>query len=116
MGSPPNHKGRKLSKIGALSNANLMLALMEGTYTCKQLAEQTGLHTHTVNAYTRALHQVAACHICAWEDDSRGRQVVRVFQLGAGVDMKQPKMSAAAKSQRYRDKQAHLKMMAMMAA
>jgi hypothetical protein len=115
MNLPPTHFGRKLSKIGALSSATLMLHMLEGTYTCTQLAELTGLHYGTVLDYGRALHKVGACHICGWEEDAKGRRVVRVYQLGFGKDMKQPKMTAAEKSQRYRDKQLSKKMLFMMA-
>ena len=103
-------------KIGALTSANLMLNLLEGTYTCKQLSEQTGLHYGTVLRYVAALYKVGACHICGWEEDAQGRRTVRVYQLGFGKDMKQPKMTSVEKSQRYRDKQLHKKMLFIMAA
>jgi len=116
MGSPPTNFGRKMSKIGALSNANLMMLMLEGTYTCKQLAEKTGLHYSTVLDYVRALYKVGACHICGWEEDAKGRSVIKVHQLGFGKDMAQPKMTAAEKAKRYRNKLLHKKMLFMMAA
>jgi hypothetical protein len=115
MNLPPTNFGRKMVKIGALSSATLMFHMLEGTYTCKQLAEQTGLHYGTVLDYTRALYKVGACHICGWEEDAHGRRTVRVYQLGFGTDMKKPVMTAKEKSQRYRDKQLNKKMLFRMA-
>ena len=116
MNPPPTHIGRKMVKIGALSNATLMFNLLEGTYTCKQLAEQTGLHYGTVLNYASALYKIGACHICGWEEDARGRRTVRVYQLGFGTDMKKPIMTSKEKSQRYRTKQRNKKMLFMMAS
>jgi hypothetical protein len=116
MNKPPTNKGRKMTKIGALTSANLMLCMLEGTYTARQLAEKTGLHYGSVIRYAAALYKVGACHICGWEEDAQGRSVIRVYQLGFGDDMKQPKLSSVEKSQRYRDKQLHKKMLFRMAA
>ena len=95
---------RKINKINAISQAQLIKLLMEGTHTCKELATATGLHYATVLQYCRELHEADAAHICMWEKDQYGRDLLKVYKLGPGVDKRRRKMSAAERQQRYRDK------------
>lgn len=91
-------------KINAIAQAHLIKYLCEGTYTCKELAELTGLHYVTVLHYTRELHKRKAAHICMWEKDTRGRDLVKIYKIGAAPDAKRAKASAADRQRRYREK------------
>ena len=91
-------------KINAISQAHLIKLMLEGTYTCAELAEQTGLHYVTVLHYTRELHRAGAAHICMWEKDARGRDLLKVYKIGAGVDAKRKRMTSAERQKRYRDR------------
>lgn len=102
-------------KINAFSQAQLIKLLLEGTHTCAELAELTGLHYVTVLQYTRELHRAGAAHIHRWEKDSRGRDIRRVYQLGVGRDAKRQRMTSAQKAARYRRKRQHLEMIQMTA-
>lgn len=99
---PP--RNTRIVKINAFTQAMLIKYLLEGIYTCEQLAEETGLHYVTVLHYTRELHRVGAAHISSWEKDIRGRDVVKVYKLGAGRDAKRQKLTAAERQQRRREK------------
>jgi predicted ArsR family transcriptional regulator len=97
-------------KVNAMSQAQLIKLLLDGTHTCTELAEATGLHYVTVLHYCRELHKAGAAHIHMWEKDSRGRDLLKVYKLGHGKDAKRRKMSAAERQQKYRDKKKHAQM------
>ncbi len=92
---PPSQLGRKQIKVGALTYAQLIKHMLEGTYSCKELAELTGLHYLTVCQYARELHAAGAAHISSWEKDSRGRDVTRIYKIGEGRDAKRERMTGA---------------------
>ena len=104
-----------MRKINHYTNAKLMLALIDGTMTCEELAEHIGLHYVTVLQYTRELHRVKAAHIATWEPDSRGRHVKKVFKLGPGKDAKRPGTTPSERTARYRRKQAHQQLIGLTA-
>ena len=95
---------RRQVKINAYTYAQLIKLLLEGTYNCTELAEETGLHYVTVLQYTRELYRAKAAHICAWEKDIRGRDVIKVYKLGPGKDAKRESMTKAERQQRSRAK------------
>jgi predicted ArsR family transcriptional regulator len=97
-------------KVNAMSQAQLIKLLLDGTHTCYELAEATGLHYVTVLHYCRELHKAGAAHIHMWEKDSRGRDLLKVYKLGNGKDPKRRKMSSAERQQKYRDKKKHAQM------
>lgn len=101
---PPATKGRRIVKINAFTQAKLIEALLDGVYTCVELAEMTGLHYVTVLQYTRELHRAKAAHICGWEKDTRGRDVIKIYKIGRGKDAKREKLSAAERQARTRTK------------
>lgn len=108
-------KGRKIVKVGKLTTALLIKHLLEGTYSCTELAELTGLHYVTVLEYTRAMHRIGACHISSWEKDCRGRDVIRIYKLGAGRDAKREKLSGAERQARTREKRKAFQLTQVMA-
>ncbi len=93
---------RTVHKINAMCQAQLIKLLLEGVYTCQQLADETGLHYITVLHYTRELHRYGAAHISSWEKDSRGRDNVKVYKLGPGKDAKREKLTGAERQARTR--------------
>ena len=107
---------RTVRKINAITQAQLIKHLLEGVYTCDELAEHTGLHVVTVYQYTRELHRAGAAHISSWEKDTRGRDVIKIYKIGPGKDAKREKMTAAERQAKRRAKVAHLDMMHRLAA
>lgn len=97
-------KPRQIRKLNAMAQAQLILLLLEGTYSCAELAEMTGLHYITVLQYTRELHKAGAAHIASWEKDSRGRDVTKVYRLGRGKDAPRARLSGAERALHYRAK------------
>ena len=97
-------KRRITVKVNAMSYAILIKLLMEGTRTCAELAEETGLHLLTVYQWTREMHKQKVIHIVAWENDSRGRAITKVFMLGTSPDVKRNKDPARVRTARYREK------------
>jgi predicted ArsR family transcriptional regulator len=98
-------------KVNAMFQAQLIKLLLEGTYTCYELAEATGLHYVTVLHYCRELHKAGAAHIHMWEKDTRGRDLLKVYKLGAGKDAKRRKMTQAERQKKYREKKKHAQML-----
>jgi predicted ArsR family transcriptional regulator len=98
-------------KVNAMCQAQLVKLLLEGTHTCYELAQATGLHYVTVLHYCRELHKAGAAHIAMWEKDSRGRDLLKVYKLGAGKDAKRRKMTSAERQRKYREKKKHAEML-----
>lgn len=101
-------------KVNPYFYAKLVKLMMEGTYTCQELAETTGLAYSTVLSYAKALHKEKVAHIAMWEKDSRGRDVIKIYKLGEGKDAKRQKMPRTEVYKRYRDKQKHKALLRMM--
>ena len=95
---------RRIIKINAISQARLIALLLEGIYTCRELAEETGLHYVTVLQYTRELHRAGAAHIARWEKDERGRDNLKIYRIGAGKDARRQRLTAAQRQARCRAK------------
>lgn len=112
--TPPNQKSKRLIKINAILQAQLIKLLMEGTYTCQELADETGLHYVTVLQYTRELHRVGAAHIAAWEKDPRGRDLAKIYKLGEGKDKKRQRKTQAERQIAYRAKKKQMKFMELL--
>lgn len=100
--TPPNNTGKRVIKINAISQAKLIRLLIDGTRSCRELAEDTGLHYVTVLQYTRELYREGAVHICHWGADAMGIDKVKVYKLGLGKDAKRHCMTNAQRSERYR--------------
>ena len=112
--NPPNPKGKRQIKINAIMQAQLIKLLLEGTYTCAELAEMTGLHYVTLLQYTRELHRAGAAHIAAWEKDQRGRDLAKIYKLGAGKDKPRQKKTQAERQRAYRAKKKQMKIMELL--
>lgn len=97
--------GRKAAKANAIAAWRLIELLMQGTHTIQQLADDTGLHRITVERWLRAGRNAGLVYIDHWEQDCRGRMILRVLKLGTGKDAKCPKLTDAQRRQRYRDRQ-----------
>ena len=112
--NPPNPKGKRQIKINAITQAHLIKLLLDGTYTCQELADETGLHYVTVLQYTRELHRAGAVHITAWEKDARGRDLAKIYKLGEGNDKKRHKYTQAERQIAYRAKKRQIKVLELL--
>lgn len=104
--TPP--KNKRVIKINAILQAQLIKLLLEGTYTCQELADMTGLNYVTVLQYTRELHRAGAAHIAEWEKDWRGRDLSKIYKLGEGKDKPRHKKTQAERQIAYRAKKKQL--------
>jgi hypothetical protein len=104
-----------MMKINAYSQAQLIKLLLEGTYSCREMAEHTGLHYVTVLQYTRELHRAGAAHIASWEKDARGRDVIRIYKIGTKADAKREKLTSAERQERVRARKKAAEMSQVMA-
>lgn len=102
-------------KLNAMHQARLIKLMLEGTYSCAELAAETGLHYVTVLLYARELHRAGAAHISMWESDTRGRQLVKIYKIGSGKDAKRRSMTAAERQKRHRQKLRNAKILQLMA-
>lgn len=112
--TPPNPKGKRQIKINAIMQAQLIKLLLEGTYTCVELAEMTGLHYVTVLQYTRELHRVGAAHIAGWEKDPRGRDLAKIYKIGEGKDRPRQRKTSVERQRAYRAKKKQIKIMELL--
>jgi transposase len=114
--TPPSPKGKRMIKINAIMQAQLIKLLLEGTYTCAEIAKMTGLHYVTVCQYTRELHRAGAAHITAWEKDARGRDLSKIYKLGEGNDKRRQKKTQAERQIAYRAKKKQIKFMELLSS
>jgi len=105
MPTPPSTKGKTVIKVNAMSQAILIKLLIEGTRSCRELADETGMHYVTILQYCRELHKAGAVHITEWQPDARGRDMVKIYKIGKGADAKRYRITDATKSKRYRESQ-----------
>ncbi len=102
-------------KINALSLALLVKALLDGPHNQHELAAETGLHVITIRRYVKAMEQVKALHICAWDRDPNGRAIVPVYKMGPGKKAPRVKMTPAQRQAKRRAKKKALKTNALFA-
>jgi len=91
-------------KINAFIQAQITKLMLEGAYSCAELAEMTGAHYVTILQYTRELRRAGAAHICRYEPDQLGREAVKIYKIGGGKDAKRKKLTGAQRQARCREK------------
>lgn len=111
----PTTKGKRVTKIGALTLTNLLKNLMHGDMTCRELAEETGLHYATVLSYTRAMHKGGVLHITRWEECSDGRFKIKIYKFGKSRDAAKPLVPRIEQRKRYKEKLKQRKLLQRMA-
>jgi hypothetical protein len=105
----------KQIKVNAMAYGQLIKFMLEGIYTCQELAEMTGLHYVTVLHYTRELHRARACHIVSWEKDGRGRDAVKIYKIGQAKDARRERMTPAERQARLRLKRKAMRLNTLLA-
>lgn len=110
----PTTKGKKITKVGALTLTNLLANLMHGDMTCRELAEETGLHYSTVLSYTRAMHKGGVLHITRWEKCSDGRCKIKIYKFGKSKDAAKPLVPRIEQRKRYKEKMKQKELIQMM--
>lgn len=100
---PPTTRGRTLVKVNALTQAKLIRMLLDGKRSCRELADESGLHYVTVLAYTKYLHREGATHIAEYREDSQGRDAIKIYKIGVGKDAKRYKLTGAQRAARSRE-------------
>lgn len=95
---------KRLIKMSAILQAKLIKMLLEDGYSCEELAQETGLNYVTVLQYCRELHLAGAAYIMRYDKDTRGRDSIKVYKLGASRDAKRAKLTPAQRQQRVRDR------------
>lgn len=93
-----------IHKVNQECYARVFKALMSEPHTANDLAELSGLSPLTTRDLLRVLKKHKVVHISAWEQDSRGRDMIAVFSLGAGRDKARYKMPRSEIAKRYRAK------------
>lgn len=90
--------------------AALLVALCEGEYNSRELADYSGLHYNTVLQYLRAMHEhkPSVVYICKWEKDALGRESLPIFKLqavpGSMSDVPRPRVPRTEQQRRYRSR------------
>lgn len=102
-------------RLGPLSVAKVMRALMDGPCSLPELQHSSGLSTNTLYEYLRALRKEGVVHISAWEKDSTGRESLRVFKLGPGRDAPRRRKSKAQIARECRKRKQEAMMLRLIA-
>ena len=104
---------RRGHKVNAMTFSIMVKLLYEGTRTCYELAEETGLHQLTIYDWTREMHRQGVIHICMWEGE--GRSSMRIFKMGPGKDAPRPVKTRAQSYAEYKARQNARKLLHRMA-
>jgi predicted ArsR family transcriptional regulator len=91
-------------KVNCMIFCKLIKLLHEGTRSCKELADETGLHVLTVYQYTKEMHRQGLVHIALWEMNDYGRPQIKIYMWGPGKDAKRATISRAETSRRYKER------------
>lgn len=110
---PPGTKNRAMCKVNAMSQAQLIKALVPGDLTIQELAEVSGLHYQTVRGYLLELWKVGAIHIARWDQDGRGRHIIRVYKLGPGKDAPRIYVGSSVRTKHYRERKRQAKLLGL---
>lgn len=94
---------RRGHKVNAMSFSIMCKLMMDGTRSCYELAEDTGLHILTIYDWTREMHRQGIIHICMWEGE--GRSSTRIFKFGPGKDAPRPIKERSRIHAEYRARQ-----------
>lgn len=95
---------KKPVRLGALSMAKVVRALLDKPRSVPELMDVSGLSTNTVHEYMRALRKEGVVHIGAWRRDATGRESLRVFKFGPGKDAARAKKSKAQIARECRER------------
>ena len=90
--------------MGAVLYGRMVEMMLDGTFSCKEIAQETGLHYVTVLEYARELYRAGACHIAHWDKDSHGRDLIKIYKIGKGRDAKRSALTPAERQARVRAK------------
>lgn len=90
-------------KVNAYSYAKLVQLLTLAPHSAQELADETGLHVHTVREYVRELVKAGVVRVASWQEDARGRCTIAEFELSSKPSVKRPRLTAAQRAARYRD-------------
>ena len=89
-------------KVNAMSFALLIKALRIGNVSLTDLVEKTGLHYLTVAHYIRTIRNAGEVHVSSRRIDALGRNAVKLYTLGPGIDAKSTALSARERQRRRR--------------
>jgi predicted ArsR family transcriptional regulator len=104
---------RIVRKVGHLTLAKTMKALLDGPVTSHEIAELTGIHVRTAQEWLRALKLEECVHIGAWVPDSLGRDSIPVYHLGKGKDKKRHTMGRGEAARNYRARKKQLQLQSL---
>lgn len=114
MTTPPNNRNRRVVKVNAITQAQLIELMLDGELNAKELAAETGLHYVTVLQYVRELRRAKAAYVCRWEPDSRGKHTVAVVKIGRGKDAPRVRLTPAQRQQVCRDRRRDAQMLGLL--
>ena len=97
-----------MKKVNQDTYARVFKILLTEPSTAHELAEETGLHSVTVQSLMRTLKKHKVVHVCEWEVDRLGRDVTPVYKLGEGRDKKRRRLTTAERHARSRARKAEL--------
>ena len=103
-------------RLGPLSVAKIMRALLDGPSTVPELQETSGLSVSTLYEYLRALRKEGVVHVSGWEKDATGRESLRVFKLGPGKDAPRQRKSKAQIARECRQRKSVANLLRLMAS
>ena len=82
-----------------------MAIMLDGPTTAQEIHEEVGIAKSTAYDLLHAFHFAHVAHISAWEDDSRGYNIIPVFSLGQGRDArKRPRKKTTERAAAYRQR------------
>lgn len=91
-------------KLNKMCYALIIKRLIEDDATLLQLAEVSGNHKVTVEVLMRVFKEHGLVHVCGYEQDKYGRDLIKIYRWGKGKDAKRFKLTSAERARRYRER------------
>ena len=84
--------------------ARIFKMLISEPCTTHDLVAETGIHLVTAQKLMRCFKKHKIVHVSAWEKDGKGRDCTQVYAFGEGKNKPRHRMTAAERTERYRNK------------
>jgi hypothetical protein len=91
-------------KVNQDMYAQIFKLLTERPVTAYDISEKVGMHVVNAQGLMRTFKRYGVVHVCNWRQDSMGRDVTPVYELGEGLDKPRRKKTAAQRTAKHREK------------
>ena len=91
-------------RLNKICYALIIKRLIKDDATVKELTEVSGNHKVTIETLMRVFKDHGLVHVCGYEQDKYGRDLIKIYRWGKGKDAQRYRLTPAERSRRYRER------------